>query len=144
MWACPKCREKVEPNFDVCWSCGTSRTGVEDPDFGEEADTAQEPAPEPGEAVNTGRIRTIEHGPCRACGSTRIIPNVEVLDQGEGSDGHLQVVVCGDPHALIFKDRVYGKLRAWVCGSCGFTELRVRNPEELYLKSLEAREKGNA
>lgn len=79
---------------------------------------------------------------CRACGSTKMIPNVYVLDQGKGSDGYLQVVVYGDPQALIFKDRVYGHLRAWICGNCGFTELRVKNPEELYQKYLEAKEKG--
>ena len=144
MWRCEKCGERAEPNFDVCWSCGTSRAGVGDPDFGKEADSGREPALEPGVAAKAVRDRPADHGPCRACGSTRIIPDVEVLDQGEGSDGHLQVVVCGDPHALIFKDRVYGRLRARVCGSCGFTELRVTNPEELYLKYLGAREKGDA
>jgi hypothetical protein len=33
MWTCPKCGSKVDPSFDVCWSCGTSRDGVEDPTF---------------------------------------------------------------------------------------------------------------
>jgi hypothetical protein len=33
MWRCPKCRSKVEDSFDVCWSCGTTPDGVEDPDF---------------------------------------------------------------------------------------------------------------
>lgn len=33
MWSCPKCGADVEASFDVCWSCGTSRDGVEDPDF---------------------------------------------------------------------------------------------------------------
>jgi hypothetical protein len=33
MWQCPKCGNPVEDNFDVCWSCGTSRGGVEDPAF---------------------------------------------------------------------------------------------------------------
>lgn len=80
---------------------------------------------------------------CRACGSANIIPDVQVLDQGEASDGHLQVVLYGRPEAVIFKDRVYGKLRAWICGDCGFTELRVANPEKLYTKYLEAKERGN-
>jgi hypothetical protein len=34
MWICPKCGEEVEAHFEVCWSCGTSPEGVEDPDFG--------------------------------------------------------------------------------------------------------------
>jgi hypothetical protein len=33
MWQCKKCREKLEDSFDVCWNCGTSKEGVEDPGF---------------------------------------------------------------------------------------------------------------
>ena len=33
MWTCPKCGTKVDPSFDVCWACGTSADGVEDPTF---------------------------------------------------------------------------------------------------------------
>ena len=33
MWHCPKCDEKVEESFEVCWSCGTTRDGLEDPTF---------------------------------------------------------------------------------------------------------------
>lgn len=33
MWQCPKCRSKVDDSFDVCWSCGTTPDGIEDPDF---------------------------------------------------------------------------------------------------------------
>jgi hypothetical protein len=33
MWECPKCHERHEDSFEVCWKCGTSETGVEDPDF---------------------------------------------------------------------------------------------------------------
>ena len=33
MWTCPKCRAKVDDSFDVCWSCGTSPGGEEDPTF---------------------------------------------------------------------------------------------------------------
>jgi hypothetical protein len=33
MWQCGKCTEKVEDNFDLCWNCGTSKEGVEDPAF---------------------------------------------------------------------------------------------------------------
>jgi len=33
MWTCPKCASKVDPEFDVCWQCGTSPEGVEDPTF---------------------------------------------------------------------------------------------------------------
>jgi hypothetical protein len=33
MWTCPKCGTKVDPSFEVCWSCGTTSDGVEDPTF---------------------------------------------------------------------------------------------------------------
>ena len=33
MWKCPKCQSTVDDSFDVCWSCGTSADGVEDPGF---------------------------------------------------------------------------------------------------------------
>jgi hypothetical protein len=33
MWTCPKCRSVVDESFDVCWKCGTSKEGVEDPTF---------------------------------------------------------------------------------------------------------------
>ncbi len=33
MWTCPKCKTQVDPGFDLCWRCGTTAEGVEDPTF---------------------------------------------------------------------------------------------------------------
>jgi hypothetical protein len=33
MWTCPKCGKQVDPSFEVCWQCGTSADGIEDPSF---------------------------------------------------------------------------------------------------------------
>lgn len=33
MWTCVKCHSTVDANFEVCWHCGTSKSGVEDPNF---------------------------------------------------------------------------------------------------------------
>ena len=33
MWQCPKCRSQVDDSFEVCWSCGTTPDGIEDPNF---------------------------------------------------------------------------------------------------------------
>jgi hypothetical protein len=33
MWTCPKCGTKVDPAFEVCWACGTTPDGREDPSF---------------------------------------------------------------------------------------------------------------
>jgi hypothetical protein len=38
MWACPKCGAEVEDDFEVCWGCGTSPEGVEDPSFDPETE----------------------------------------------------------------------------------------------------------
>lgn len=32
-WTCRKCRESVPANFEICWSCGTTVDGKEDPLF---------------------------------------------------------------------------------------------------------------
>ncbi len=42
MWQCTKCHSKIEDSFDVCWNCGTTKDGVEDPDF-QPADTGDKP-----------------------------------------------------------------------------------------------------
>jgi uncharacterized protein YbjQ (UPF0145 family) len=47
VWECKKCRERVEDSFEVCWNCGTSRDGVEDPSFHRENDAEPPPAPKP-------------------------------------------------------------------------------------------------
>lgn len=53
MWNCKKCRERVEDSFEVCWSCGTSKEGVEDPSFQKaderEATENAPPSEEPNE-----------------------------------------------------------------------------------------------
>jgi len=33
MWTCQHCATKVDPAFDVCWNCGASAEGVQDPTF---------------------------------------------------------------------------------------------------------------
>jgi hypothetical protein len=33
MWTCSRCGEKVDDGFAVCWACGTSVDGVQDPHF---------------------------------------------------------------------------------------------------------------
>lgn len=45
MWTCAKCASKVDEDFDVCWKCGTTREGVEDPSFvpADEATPIQDP-----------------------------------------------------------------------------------------------------
>ena len=46
MWTCPKCETKVDPTFDICWNCGTSADGVEDPTFVKADDAGPIEAPD--------------------------------------------------------------------------------------------------
>ena len=39
MWTCPKCGARVDAGFEVCWQCGTTPEGVEDPTFVRADDT---------------------------------------------------------------------------------------------------------
>jgi hypothetical protein len=45
MWTCPKCCARIDAAFEVCWSCGTSADGEEDPAFARADDVG--PAPDP-------------------------------------------------------------------------------------------------
>jgi hypothetical protein len=136
IWSCPNCRQSVPDTFEICWNCGTDREGTADPAFeklscetdsNEIEETQDVPEPSPQSNIQ-----------CSYCGSAKIIPHVQIVDQGEYSNGFLQVVIYGSPNALIFKDRLYGKLNARICGGCGHVELQVENPQELYEHFLEA------
>jgi ribosomal protein S27AE len=77
---------------------------------------------------------------CTKCGSNRIIPLVGVIDQGEYSDGSLKAFVgYTNPEAWVFKGSVYARLRASICGQCGYTELSAENPSALYDAYIAAR-----
>jgi hypothetical protein len=69
---------------------------------------------------------------CRVCGSAKMIPDVQVVDQNENVRRDLEVRVAQKPDALIFKEHVYKSVRAWICGECGHVDLFVPNPQELY------------
>jgi predicted nucleic-acid-binding Zn-ribbon protein len=70
--------------------------------------------------------------PCAKCGSRKIVPDAEILDQGQYSDGTLKAKYELNPSAFFHKGRVVTKLLARVCVSCGYTELYAEHPEELY------------
>ena len=53
---------------------------------------------------------------CRECGSERIAPNVRL--------------------AAAAAEGLIGRLRARVCGDCGYTELRADDPLSLYLAHM--------
>ena len=70
---------------------------------------------------------------CSKCHSEKIIPNVFIEDKGMSNvPWSLSVRVDEKPDAIVFKGRHTDTLRAWLCGECGFTELYVENPQQLY------------
>ena len=70
---------------------------------------------------------------CTRCGSSKILPYVDIKDYWDmGVSRDLSVVVHEDPQAVIFKGAVKGPLVARICGECGFVELFVKNPAELW------------
>jgi hypothetical protein len=128
-WCCPKCRQLVPGTFDFCY-CGTSRDGILDPEYIQKLCKDAPSETEEGPAAEDPPSGSVV--PCPKCGSTKIIPGVRIVDQGQYSGGTLQVVIVGNPEALIFKDCRYGDLTADICAACGHVELRVENSEELY------------
>lgn len=74
------------------------------------------------------------YGNCLKCGSDKIIPNARILskmDYGYYS-GDVHVEVYKDPYAFLFKGAMQARLRAWICGDCGYVELYTERPGELY------------
>jgi hypothetical protein len=43
MWRCPNCGERIEPQFAVCWKCGTARDGTRANGFRAKPDDPAEP-----------------------------------------------------------------------------------------------------
>ncbi len=68
MWQCVKCSERVDDDFEVCWNCGTSREGVEDPGFKRAeqvgAQELESSAPLPAPAL--GESTAIQEKPAKA------------------------------------------------------------------------------
>lgn len=75
-----------------------------------------------------------ENSLCFKCKSEKVMPKAHIMDRGDYSvdAGSLSLVVYENPEALIFKGTHEGQLYARVCGECGYTELFLENPKELY------------
>ena len=140
MWECQKCHERGDDSFDVCWKCGTSRDGVEDPAFEKaEEDEAGMPRrmPPPRRravaAPTAGEPHQVREAVCSKCGSDRVIPAVRVLDRnGEYPDRGLSVRLDRNPDALIFKGSEVVELKGRVCCRCGVVEMYAVDAESLW------------
>jgi hypothetical protein len=75
-------------------------------------------------------------GNCPKCNSLKIVRNARVIDRnGDYPDKCQSVRIERNPKALMFKGAEDFDLFACICGDCGYTELYVKNPEELWLAS---------
>lgn len=70
---------------------------------------------------------------CSKCGSTDVVPNVEVRDFDASSHRPLSVVVelPRPSGAFVYKSARSSEIRAWMCGNCGFTEFFALQPSEI-------------
>jgi hypothetical protein len=120
-WVCSKCQTRVEPGFDVCWNCGTSIEGVEDPTFV----VADEAEPEDEAAV--GSILT-----CPKCAGNMhegFLPDYH----GSGLSTRIETAawVPGVPESSMWTGTWVGRerhrLRAFRCEDCAFVEFYARD-----------------
>jgi len=131
----------VDPIFPVAPPSPPERVSPDEPVFAAEPVFDAEPIFESEDVFATvvnEYQAPVQRRSCRACGSTRIIPNVELLDH---DNKHLYALVCGNPEAVLFKDRLFSQVRAWICGMCGVMELRVVDPASLYEKYCDSKDK---
>ena len=78
----------------------------------------------------------MKDGKCPRCGSRQVMADVEVRDDGRNSSHPLRVVV-EEPeppkHGTIWiEEQSTGDVHAWICASCGYTELYTDNLAKLY------------
>lgn len=171
MWECVKCHELGEDGFQICWNCGASQTGEEDPTFVKEredlpssAEQAPLPAmPEPpaerpssistseGQASSTVPKETPSDSPlsvrpapwpaCPKCRSKRVLAGGQLKQVGEAA---IQVFFFKRPGQIFFPGPVRADIQVYVCGDCGYTEMYTQHPEELakVLPAAETQEQG--
>jgi ribosomal protein L40E len=81
---------------------------------------------------------------CLRCGSDKIIPNIPLIDiygdLGRYST-QMRLSVHGNPSAWFFKDSESGLLTGFICGACGYTELKTEGFQKLYEKYVESLQK---
>lgn len=82
---------------------------------------------------------------CMKCGSDRVIPKVQIVDQGQHSDGSLKAHLgYTNPENWIFKGPIFAGLLATICGQCGHVELTAAgDPGALYESYLKVKDQSS-
>lgn len=117
MWSCTKCREKLEDDFDVCWNCGTTKDGVEDPDF-RKADDAPTEEVEPELDISiTAKKKRVSKLQCLRCKSVLGFMGEKKFHEGT------RWGAWGDFAELFVNKEVFD---VYACVRCGHVELFVK------------------
>lgn len=69
---------------------------------------------------------------CVQCGSTTIIPDVSLRDEGAYAALNHQIVIEGNPTAIFRREPIAVQTRAYICGTCGYVALFVESAHRLY------------
>lgn len=71
---------------------------------------------------------------CSKCGSDKIMSDIKIVDNGHmGSKNDLSIEFHKNPDAWLFQGTQKGTLLANVCGQCGYVELSVGNPGQMWI-----------
>ena len=130
MWICMKCGTKVEDSFDVCWKCGTSYSGEEDPDF-VPADEAG-PIDDPGDylGMEASKKKRVEELPEPLSDLVECFATLDLMEAqfvtnslvGEGIPATLQnqqgdtagVGALPYPPCVVVRSEDWARARAWI------------------------------
>jgi hypothetical protein len=116
MWECTKCHESIEDSFEVCWNCGTSREGVEDPSFQKAEDAEVASSAEAMEFDNVGktasRIPSAVVSRCPHCGGVELIRALRLGQSNEVGD-------IGPSYRTLLVFTLAEPLYADLCKTCG-------------------------
>jgi hypothetical protein len=71
---------------------------------------------------------------CAACGSTKLIPGASVEDGWTSRYAAREHVIRigANPKAFFSNHITESKVKAYICGTCGYTALFAEQPHELY------------
>ena len=84
---------------------------------------------------------------CSKCGSSMVIPSVPIADRGHGNGLLPWTAYISEKPGALFSKTHFFKIRAWICGECGYTELYADAPNEVassyqrYLENINRKKK---
>jgi predicted nucleic-acid-binding Zn-ribbon protein len=71
-------------------------------------------------------------GRCAKCGGAQLFPAMVADRRRHHREDDLNLRVDTEPEAFLFKGSARAAVHASVCATCGFAELYVTEPQELY------------